>query len=774
MAYSRAPYLGPSSMHALTAGEGRFSDDINRDGQLYAVFVRTEIAHGEITGIDLSDALRMPGVEAIFTHDDIEADGISSIPPLSTLEGAGGARSHVAPIPVMADRRCRYVGEAIAIVIARSVSEAQDAAEVVSVSYNPLSAASSIAAATESADPIWEDAPGNLALDWLFGDADEVDQILDGADTRIRTEIVDQRIAGGQMEPGAAIGDWDQETQVFTLIAPTQGVGPVRMILASKVLHVAPENVRVITPDVGGAFGIRAQLYPEHVALLHAARRLRRPVKWTATRTECFLATTHGRDGLLAGELALDSKGRILALKVDIMTGIGPYVAGVTHIIATENIKNCLSSVYRIPEISCRSRLIYTNAAPLGPYRGAGRPEAILLVERLIEEAATVMGLDSAELRRLNMIPTETMPYQAATGMVYDSGAFEQCLELALELADWAGFEKRRQQSIDQGKLRGIGIGCLLEVAGGMLLENAQLVFEKEGVLTLRLPVQDMGQGHRDSFPRLVAQRLGIAPEKVRLVTGDTALVPMGGTSVASRSAMMAGSAIHNGIGILIEKGIAAASDLLEASPEDIEFANGEFVIRGTDSSVGLFELADKLSEKSLHGAYAEECLDSAGHFASPVMTFPNGCHICEVEIQPETGEVEIIGYVSVDDFGNVLNEEVVRGQVYGAVVQGLGQVLGEQIVYDADGQLLSASFMDYFMPRAEGLPNFTVEHVCVPCTTNPLGVKGAGESGVAGALAACTNAIVDALPRRSSTPLSLPFTPQRIWADWINDRDAG
>jgi aerobic carbon-monoxide dehydrogenase large subunit len=541
-------------------------------------------------------------------------------------------------------------------------------------------------------------------------------------------------------------------------------VAVVRKILTEAVFKVPTEKIRVMTHDVGGGFGMKVQTYPEYAALLFAARRTGRPVKWTATRLESFLADTHGRDGVLEGELALDADGRFLALRARTYVGVGAYTTTYVAIITTWNTKNCLSSVYEFPAIYFNTNVVLTNAAPMGPYRGAGRPEALYLIESLIDRAARAMNIDRAELRRRNMIAPTAMPYKTPNGPIYDSGDFAAVLDTALAKAGWSTFPERRAASEREGKLRGIGVGCFLEVAGGILEESVDLRFEQDGKVALRTGAQAMGQGHLSTFVPLVAGRLGIDPGAVRLVEGDSDEVPVGTPSVASRSIMMAGSATALACDEAIAKGRAGTAHLLGASADDVDFNDGMFQVRGTNRTMPILEVAERLRGKDVPEALAGG-LDNVAKFTSPQMSFPNGCHVCEVEIDPETGVVSVVGYTAVDDVGTMLHETIVEGQIHGGVAQGLGQVLGEHVIYGEDGQLQTASFMDYTMPRAADLPALSVHHHVVPCTTNPLGVKGAGESGVAGALPSGVNAVLDALASRGIAHLDLPMTSPRIWA---------
>ena len=749
----------------LLTGRGRFTDDVHVPGEAHAAFVRASVGHAEIRGLDVAAASRKPGVLGVFTGRDLAADGLGAIPPAAAFPGRGGRPMVDAPIPPLAIDRVRYVGEPLAIVVAETAAQARDAAEAVVVDLAELPAAPDVEhAMAPGAQAVWPQAPGNVAFDWTDGDAAVVDAAFARAAHVERVRLPDTRLAPSALEPRAAIGQWDPAAERYTLIASTQGVTVVRRLLAEGVFKVPPQKLRVLTYDVGGGFGMKVQAYAEYATLLYAARRLGRPVRWCATRVESFLADTHGRDGVLEGELALDGQGRFLALRVRTLVGIGAYVSTFAAIFATANTKNCLSSVYAIPAIQTDVKMVFTNAAPLGPYRGAGRPEAIYLVERLIDTAARAMAIDRVELRRRNLIPPAAMPYRASTGQVYDSGDFETVMDKAAALADWRGFPARRAASERAGRLRGIGLGCFLEVAGGILDETVDLRFEEDGTVALRTGAQALGQGHLSTFPPVVAQRLGVDVRAVRLIEGDSDEVPVGTPSVASRSMMMAGSAAVLACDAAIEKGRRLAAHLFEAAPFDVRFESGRFHVAGTERAIGIVDLARRA--RALTGLPADLAggLDSTAKFVSPQMSFPNGCHVAEVEIDPATGAVRVVGYVAVDDVGRVMHTTIVEGQIHGGVAQGLGQVLGEQVVYGEGGQLLTASFMDYMLPRADDMPPMTIGHHTAPCTTNPLGVKGAGESGVAGSLPSAVNAVLDALASRGVTQLDLPMTPARVW----------
>ena len=793
---------------AFAQGAGSYTSDIDLPGQLHACFLRATDAHARIRGIDAAHALALPGVHAVITGKQMQEAGLGVVAPLAIFNGSDGKPMASAGLPPLAYDVVRHVGEAIAMVVADSAAIAQDAADLIEVDLASLPVVASIDAALEADAPrVWPQLASNVALDWEDGDKQASDAAFAKAFHIESVELDDPPLSPAALEPRAAIAQWTPDAAGdagsgaaggpgnYTLIASTQGVMVVRKQLAEHVLKIAPEKLRVVTCDVGGGFGTNVQAYPEYAALLFAAKLVGKPVKWSASRIESFLTDTRGRDSKIKADMAFDAEGRILGIRADVKVGIGAYTSTYIAIVATNNTKNCLSSVYRVPSIRLRSRMVFTNHSVLGAYRGAGRPEAIYLIERLLDRASAKFGLDRAEIRRKNMIPASAMPYSAVNGQVYDSGEFEVVLDKALKLADWNNFSARRTESASRGLLRGIGMCNFLEVAGGILEEPVNLNFSDDGTVSLHTGAQAIGQGHLATYPRLIAKHLGIDVSKVLLVAGDSAQTPGIVATVASRSTMMTGGALTLACDEAIRRGKLIAAHLLEASAQDIEFAQGKFSVAGTDVAIPILEITQRLRQLSktaasastqvASGAAAEPKaagvsaarttlplpedipagLSNLAKFVSPGMSFPNGCHICEVEVDPDTGLTRIVRYTAVDDVGVVLNSTIVEGQVMGGIAQGLGQVFGEQLVRDDSGQVLNASFMDYPMPHAGLFPTPAIGHHEARCTTNPLGVKGAGESGVSGALPSAVNAILDALSVRGVKEMDLPFTPGRVWA---------
>lgn len=750
---------------ALVTGAGRFIEDEAAPAQAYGYFVRSPHAFARILSIDTQAAKDAPGVLAVVTAADIKAAGVGSASKPPLMEGRGGAKL-VAPFrPVLAEERVMHVGDCVALVVAESRVAALDAAEMVAIDYDEYEPVVDLEAAGRPGAPqLWPDAPGNVVLDWTLPAAPEklaeVDAAIAGAHKVARVKAINQRLVVATMEPRGATASYDPDSGRYTLRGSTQGPNLIADHICGT-MGIAREQLRVHAQDIGGAFGMKAPAYPEYVALLVAAQLTGRPVHWMATRSESFLSDNQARDTITEATLALDENGKFLALKVLHTASMGGYVTANGAFIQTSNFARCLPAMYDIPLIGVEVKCLVTNTVPTGPYRGAGRPEANYVLERLVEEAARESGIDRVELRRRNLIAPSAIPYHTAVGTTFDSGDFAPVLDKALELAAYRSFPERRKEAEQRGKRRGIGISCFLEHSGGIPTEGAAITFGAQRSLTLGLGLHATGQSHATVFSRLAAERLGIEPGQVQVKQGDTALGVAGLASVASRGAMTVSNAVLHTIALMLEKGKKAASALLEASEQDIAYRHGAFEVVGTDRRLSLFEVAEGAKGLVARGAMAED-LDTNAKIDTP-QTFPNGCHIAEVEVDPESGEVAIVGYAAVDDCGTVLNHMVVEGQVHGGVAQGVGQVLFENAAYDAaSGQVLSGSFMDYAMPRAHHMPPIKDGLHVVPATTNPLGVKGAGEGGTIGSLAAIMNAIDDALP--DGVSLEMPATAEKVW----------
>ena len=748
----------------LLTGSGGFCDDAPARGEAHGVFVRSPYAFAAIGGIDAAAARALPGVLAVLTAADIERAGAGNVTIVTPVPNGSGL---VVPRrPVLAGDSVRHVGDPVALVVADSEAAARDAAERIVVDYRPRPSVSAVAAAGLAGAPqIWPEAPGNLALDWRgFADS-EADratraQIFAAAAHVARVRLVNQRVVMAPMEPRAARASYQPASGRFILACASQSAFVLQQHLA-QCLAVPAERVRVLSGDVGGAFGMRVTLYPEYPALLVAAQLTGRKVRWLASRSECFLSDNQARDTITEAALALDEAGRFLALDIDVLANMGAYLTSHAAFIATANFARCLPGMYDIPQIGLRFRCLFTNTVPTGPYRGAGRPEANYCLERLIDAAARVCGIERVELRRRNLIPSARMPYRTPVGTTYDSGDFAVLFENALERADVAHFKARAEQSERAGVRRGLGVSCFLEIAGGQPGEGAAIAFPGQSRLVLAIGVQASGQGHRTLFRRLAAERLGIPAAQIEVEQGDSDdRVPSAG-SVASRSTMSVGGAVVAAIDAVIEKGRRVAAHILEAAEADIVYRDGVFEIAGTDRRVPLFELAARARALQRDGTIPED-LDTR-RTADVPPTFPNGVHVAEVEIDPATGQVRLASYTALDDCGRVLQPVLVEGQVQGGVAQGVGQALLESGIYDsASGQLLAGSFMDYAMPRADDLPGIISDLHPVPSPTNALGVKGVGEAGTTAALAAVMGAVADALPE--APDIDMPATPERVW----------
>ena len=749
----------------LLRGQGRYTDDVKLAGQVYAVIVRSRHAHGIIRSIETEEARAMPGVLGIYTGADLDDAGYGTLKCMLPANNRDGTPMHQPAWPALATDRVRYLGDAVACVVAETVAAAKDAAEAVIVDIDPLPVVTSAKAAVQPGAPqLYDAVPGNVACDFHYGASEKVAAAFARAPHVTRLPIVNNRIVVCAMEPRSAVASYGAEDGRWTLHVGCQGVFGLRGSLARDILNVPPEKVRVLTGNVGGSFGMKAQPFPEYVCLFHAARTLGRPVKWTDERSESFLSDLQGRDHEYVAELALDAEGRFLALRIEAYGNLGAHLSAVSPLMPTGNILKNAVGVYKTPLIEVSTKLAFTNTVPISAYRGAGRPEGNYVMERLVDTAAAEMGIDRVELRRRNHVQPTEMPYKTPAGTVYDSGDFTTLLDRALSVADWRGFERRKAASIACGRLRGRGIGNYLEVTAPPMKEMGGIRFEADGTVTIITGTLDYGQGHASPFAQVLHEKLGVPFERIRLLQGDSDELIAGGGTGGSKSMMASGAAIVEASEQVVERGKQIASIVLEAAVADIEFDAGNFTIVGTDRSVSIMELAERLRGGLKMPYGIPPTLDVKHVFDSAPSAFPNGCHIAEIEIDPETGTVEIQRYTMVNDFGTIINPLLVEGQLHGGVVQGIGQALMERTVYDAEGQLLTGSYMDYAVPRAPDVPNFTFVSHPVPAKTNVLGVKGCGEAGCAGSLPAVMNAVVDALSFYGVRHIDMPATPLSIW----------
>lgn len=753
---------------ALLTGAGRFIDDLDLPGAAHAVFVRSPHVHACLVSIDAAGALAAPGVLAVYTLADLDAAGIGPIRVAVPQKNRDGSTPLEPRRPVLAEVRVRFVGEAVAMVVARTAREARDAIERVAVEYEALPHVTDARAALASgAAQVRDDAPGNLALDWEGGDQEASDVAFARAAHVTRVEVVVNRVSAAPIEPRGAAGEYDTTSGRYTLHAPTQGSKAIQAEIASTGLVADPGALRVLTPNVGGSFGVKIAAYPEQVAVLFAAKKLGRPVKWYAERSEAFLADGAARNLVMAGELALDADGRFLGVRARLVANTGAYISSSGFGIPTSGGSRCITGVYALPCHHVRTRVAFTNMVPVAAYRGAGKPEFTYLIERLTDAAARETGRDRFELRRLNMVRADQMPWTTPVDLVFDSGEFQKNLDDALLLTNRAGFESRRAQSSSRGRLRGYGLSVYQE-PDGYYESHAAATFDAQGMLTLATSAMTNGQGHVTTFMQVVSQQLGLPRERIRVVQGDSDKVGVGLGSVGSCETTVTGTAIVHCARIIIEKGRLIAGHLLEAPASDVDFEVGEeggsFVIAGTDRRVSIVDVARAAHSNDLPPGI-EPGLQAEDFYKPATYSFPSGCHVCEVEIDPDTGRVELLAYSAVNDFGVVVNPMLLEGQVHGGVAQGIGQALMEELVHDAQsGQLLAGTFMDYAIPHAEDLPYFGWARNEVPCKTNPLGVKGAGESGCTASLACVMSGVIDALSVRGVTALDMPATPERVW----------
>ncbi|MBY0510344.1 MAG: xanthine dehydrogenase family protein molybdopterin-binding subunit [Rhodospirillaceae bacterium] len=746
-------------------GTGRYTDDITVPGQVYLYLLRSTHAHADITKLDIGAAKTAPGVLAVLTSADLDAMNIGGLPCEIVPPNADGSMLKAPLRPVLAKGRVRYVGEPIVAVVAATLAQAKDAAELVEIDFNDLPVSVRTAETDKPGKPqLHAGIPRNVLSHWHLGDKAKVEEAFKKAFKVVSIDLINNRMNPTALEPRGAIGEYDAKTDRYTLTQGCQNTHKLKSWLSEKkVLPVEPEQVRVLCPDVGGGFGMRYFLFNEPVMCLVASKAVGKPVKWTADRSESFLADGHGRDQVNHAELALDKDGNFLGIRVSSYGNAGAYMSQFGAMIPTMAGCGMLCGAYRIPAAAVDVKVVFTNTAPVDAYRGAGRPEAAYLVERLVEKAAREMGMSSVELRRRNLIRAEDMPYKTPLGPVYDSGRYEELMDAALKRADIAGLPARKTEAKKRGMLRGAGISYYVEACSGGNSEKPLMRFEKDGRLTIMIGTQNNGQGHETVYAQVAAAAFNIPIEQITVKQGDTDLIPTGFGTGGSRSVPIGGSAIMQNSLKMIEQGKALAADLLEAAAVDIAFEDGKFKIAGTDRSVGLKDvIAASYNDKRAEGA--EAGLFSSENYAPSGNTFPNGCHVCEIDIDEATGVIHFVNYTIQDDLGYAMNPLLMEGQIYGGAVQGVGQALYEQAVYDDDGQLVTGSFMDYTMPRADSSPAFDFAYTEVPTPRNALGIKGAGEAGTIGATPAAVNAVLDALAPLGITHLDMPLTPLKIW----------
>jgi carbon-monoxide dehydrogenase large subunit len=761
--------------YRFLTGNGRYLDDMNRPGQAHAYFLRSPHAHATFS-IDTAAAAKMPGVVAVYTGADIAEAGLGGLICGWTITGKSG-EPHKAPAhPLLALDTVRHVGDTLAVVIADSYHQAKDAAEQVAVNYKELPAVTSVVEAVkQNAPQVHADAPGNICYDWEIGDKAATDAAFESAHHVTKVELVNNRVVPSAMEPRAALGEYDAGADEITLYTTSQNPHVARLVI-SAFIQLAPEHkLRVVAPDIGGGFGSKIFIYLEECVTAWAARKLKRPVKWTAERSESFMTDAHGRDHVSHVELALDKDGQFLGLRVSTLANMGAYLSTFATCVPTYLYATLLQGQYTTGAIYCEVKAVFTHSTPVDAVRGAGRPEATYVVERVVEEAAREMNIDPAELRRRNFISADAFPYQTQVALLYDSGNYAGSMDQALDLDDYGGFAERRKASEAAGKLRGIGFSSYIEAcgiapsavvgslgAGVGLYESAQVRFNPTGNVVVYTGSHAQGQGHETTFAQLVSDRLGVAIENIDVVHGDTAKIPFAMGTYGSRSLSVGGSAISKAMDKIIAKGKKIAAHTLEAAVEDIEFNDGNFTVAGTDKKMDIAAVAfSAYVPHNYPGDELEPGLDESAFYDPANFTFPFGTHVCEVEVDPETGVTEIASWVAADDFGNLINPMIVEGQVHGGIAHGVGQALLESACYDETGQLLSGSYMDYGMPRADTLPEMMIATTQTPCPHNPLGVKGCGEAGAIAAPAALMNAISNAI---GTSDITMPATPEKVW----------
>ncbi len=752
----------------LLTGRGQYVSDVSFPDQLYGYSVRSPYAHAKVMSVNIDAAKAAPGVHAVYVEADLKAARLGltrpHFPPRTRPKD--GSPEYWASHPGLCGERVRVIGDPVAFVVAETLAQAKDAAELVEVDYEPLPAVTNTALATDPASPqLYEDFPDNISNVFNIGDKDAVDQAFEKAAHVVKERFVINRISTNSMESRGCVGVYDQSEERYVMYCDSQALHSSRQQLAEEIFHVPETKVRVIARDIGGAFGLKDTHFPENRLTLFAAKNLDRPVKWVSERSEAILTDDHARDVVTDAELALDENGKFLGLRVKNVNNLGAYLTGHAGMVPTFMNLGGLAGTYTTPAIHVEVFSVYTNTQPTGPYRGAGRPEASYVLERMIDLAAGEMGIDRVELRRRNLIPADAMPYQTGLTFKYDSGEFEKSMDMALEAADYAGFEARREASLADGKLRGISVIHMIEAAGGPRPEQAEIRFDTSGSVTVFAGTKAQGQGHDTMYKIMVSDMLGIDSDNINVIDHDTDQVAFGSGTIGSRSALTGGGAIRGAADKIIKKCTKIAAHMLEAAETDIEFDRGIFRVAGTDKETSITNVAKAAFNPMTLPPGAEVGLYERSTYVPAAASFPNGCHICEVEIDQDTGKIEIVRYIAVDDVGTVVNALTLEGQVHGGIVQGAGQALMENIAYDPDsGQLLSGSFMDYAMPRADDMCHFEVSSNPVPAKTNPLGIKGAGEAGTTGALPAVMNAANHALSYLGIRHVEMPLTAEKVW----------
>ena len=755
-------------------GRGRYTDDINLPGQLYAHLLRSTVAHANLASVDTSAAEAAPGVHAVFTGPDME--GVGGVPTGWLIHSKDGSPMVEPAHPAMAIGKVRHVGEIVAIVVAETRDQAREAAALIDIDYQELPAVASLKAArADGAPKVWDEADGNLCYDWEVGDRAAAEDAIAGAAHTVSIDVVNQRLVPNAIEPRAAIGSFDPTTDVYTLYTTSQNPHLIRLLLGAFVLGLPEHKLRIVAPDVGGGFGSKIPHYAEEAIITWTAGQLGRPVKWTSDRSEAFVSDTQGRDHISTATLGLDEGGKFVGLKVSTQANLGAYLSTFATCVPTYLYGILFAGPYTTPAIYCEVEGVFTNTVPVDALRGAGRPEATYLLERLVDKAAAATGIDRVDIRRRNFI--REFPYQTPVALQYDQGDYDATLDLALEASDWAGFEARRSEAAGRGKLRGIGISTFIEACGiapsavvgslgarAGLYEVGSVRVHPTGSVSVFTGTHSHGQGHETTFAQIVAETLGVDFEAVDVVHGDTNAIPFGMGTYGSRSLAVGGTAIYNAVQKVIAKGKKIAAHLLEASEEDIEFADGNFTVAGTDRSKSIGEVALTAYVPHNYPEGLEPGLEETAFYDPLNFTFPAGTHVAEVEVDPETGVVELVAVTGADDVGRIINPMIVNGQLHGGLAHGIGQALLEHCEYDDEGQLVTGSYMNYTMPRAGDLPNFNINHNTTHCTHNPLGVKGVGEVGSIGVPPAVINAVVDALSPLGVTHIEMPATSERVW----------